>query len=140
MKHNLGIQILLMLFQRESENTAAKKTKDITEEEKQKYKAHFKGEEGVFIIEKLARDIIECYKLPEPIELWKKLGYNHNDIMVWEEISIAEKIIKLFPNKNIVLNKKIIITENQIFSLKIKILLLQLMKEIMKIMTQMMKK
>ena len=72
MKHNLGIQILLMLFQRESENTAAKKTKDITEEEKQKYKAHFKGEEGVFIIEKLARDIIEHCKLPEAIELRKK--------------------------------------------------------------------
>ena len=26
--------------------------------------------------------------------------------MVWEETSIAEKIIKLFPNDNIVLNKK----------------------------------
>ena len=26
--------------------------------------------------------------------------------MVWEETSIAEKIIKLFPNENIVLNKK----------------------------------
>ena len=61
-----------MLFQRESENTAAKKTKDITEEEKQKYKSHFKGEEGVFIIEKLARDIIEHCKLPEAIELRKK--------------------------------------------------------------------
>ena len=30
-----------------------KKTKDITEEEKQKYKAYFKGKEGVFIIENL---------------------------------------------------------------------------------------
>ena len=29
------------------------KKKDITEEEKQKYKAFFKGEGGVFIIEKL---------------------------------------------------------------------------------------
>ena len=36
----------------------------------------------------------------------KKLGYNHDDIMVWEETSIAEKIPKLFPNENIVLNKK----------------------------------
>ena len=53
-----------------------KKTKDITEEEKQKYKAFFKGEEGVFIIEKLARDIIERCKLPKAIELRKKLGYN----------------------------------------------------------------
>ena len=26
--------------------------------------------------------------------------------MVWEETSIAEKIIKFFPNENIVLNKK----------------------------------
>ena len=72
---------------------------------KTKYKAYFKGKEGVFIIEKLRRDIIECCKLPEAIELRKKLGYNHDGIMVQEETSIAEKI-KLFPNKNIVLNKK----------------------------------
>ena len=83
-----------------------KKTKDITEEEKQKYKAFFEGETGIFIIENLTRDIIERCKLPEAIELRKKLGYNHNDIMVREETSIAEKIIKLFPNENIVLNKK----------------------------------
>ena len=76
-----------MLCQRESENTAAKKTKDITEEEKQKYKAHLKGEEGIFIIEKLARDIIEHCKLPEAIELRKKIGYNHDDITVREETS-----------------------------------------------------
>ena len=82
-----------------------KKTKDITEEEKQKYKAFFKGKEGVFIIEKLTCDIIERCKLPEAIELRKKLGYNHDDIMVEEETSIAEKI-KLFHNENIVLNKK----------------------------------
>ena len=114
-----------------------KKTEDITEEEKQKYKAYFKGKEGAFIVEKLARDIIEHCKLPEAIELRKKLGYNHDDIMVREETSIAEKKIKIFPNKNIVL-KKNLITENQI--LKIKILLMKLMKEIMKIMSQMMKK
>ena len=83
-----------------------KKTKDITEEEKEKYKAFFEGETGIFIIEKLTRDIIERCKLPEAIELRKKLGYNHDDIMVREETSIAEKIIKLFPNENIVLNKK----------------------------------
>ena len=83
-----------------------KKTEGITEEEKQKYKAYFKDEEGVFIIEKLARDIIEGCKLPKAIEVRKKLGYNHDDIMAREETSIAEKIIKLFPNKNIVLNKK----------------------------------
>ena len=49
-----------------------KKTKDITEKEKQKYKAYFKGKEGIFIIEKLVRDIIERSKLPEAIELSKK--------------------------------------------------------------------
>ena len=83
-----------------------KKTKDITEEEKEKYKAFFEGETGIFIIEKLTRDIIERCKLPEAIELRKKLGYNHDDIMVREETSIAEKIIKLFPKENIELNKK----------------------------------
>ena len=50
-----------------------KKTKDITEEEKQQYKAFFKGKEGVFIIEKLTRDIIERCKLPDTIELRKKI-------------------------------------------------------------------
>ena len=84
-----------------------KKIKDITEEEKQKYKAYCKGKTGIFIIEKLTRDIIERCKLPEAIELRKKLGYNHDNIMVWEETSIAEKIIKLFRNESIVLNKKI---------------------------------
>ena len=82
-----------------------KKTKDITEEEKQKYKAFFENEKGIFMIEKLTRDIIEHCKLPEAIELRKKLGYNHDNVMVREETSIAEKI-KLFPNENIVLNKK----------------------------------
>ena len=41
-----------------------KKTKNITEEEKQKYKAYFEVETGIFIIEKLTRDIIERCKLP----------------------------------------------------------------------------
>ena len=58
--------------------------------------------QAIFITEKLTRDIIECCKLPQAIELRKKLGYNHNDIMVREETSIAEKIIKLFPHENIV--------------------------------------
>ena len=35
-----------------------KETKDITEEQKEKYKAFFEGKTGIFIIEKLARDII----------------------------------------------------------------------------------
>ena len=83
-----------------------KKAKNITKEEKQKFKAFFEGETDIFIIEKLTRDIIERCKLPKAIELRKKLGYNHNDIMVREETSIAEKIKKLFPHKDIVLNKK----------------------------------
>ena len=82
-----------------------KKTKDITKEEKEKYKAFFEGEEGVFIIEKITRDITERSKLPKAIELRKKLGYNHNDIMV-HEVKIAGKIIKPFPHENTVLNKK----------------------------------
>ena len=83
-----------------------KKTKDITVEEKEKYKAFFEGEAGILIIEKLTRDIIERCKLPKAIELRKKLGYSHDDIMIREETSIAEKIIKLFPKENIVLTNK----------------------------------
>ena len=52
---------------------------NITEEEKQKYKAYFEGQPGIFIIEKFTRDIIERCKLPETIQLRKKLGYDHND-------------------------------------------------------------
>ena len=84
-----------------------KKTKDITEEEKEKCKAFYEGETGIFIIEKLTRDITERCKLPESIGLRKKLGYNHNDMMIREETSMAEKIIKLFPKENIALNKKL---------------------------------
>ena len=98
-----------------------KKTKDITEEKKQIYKAFFKGEEGVFNIEKLTGDVIKRCKLPKPIDLR-------------EETSIAEKIKKIFPNENIFLNKKVIKPENQIFGLKIIILPLKLMQEIMEIM------
>ena len=81
------------------------KTKDIPEKEKQNYKAFFENETGIFIIEKLTRDIIERCKLPEAIELRKKLGYNHDDIMVREETLTAEKI-KFFTHEDIVLNKK----------------------------------
>ena len=88
-------------------------------EEKQKYKAFFKGETGIFIIEKLTRNIIECCKLPESIELRKNLEYNHN-----EYNGLRRKILLLIKNS---------ISENQIFGLKI-ILLLKLIKEIMKIM------
>ena len=73
-----------------------KKTKNITKEEKEKYKAFFEGEAAIFIIEKLTRDIIERCKLPQAIELRKKLGYNHNNIMIQEEISIAKKNNKTF--------------------------------------------
>ena len=83
-----------------------KKTKDITAEEKQKYKAFFENEKGIFIIEKFTCDTSERCKLPESIELRKKLGYNHDNIIVQEETSIAEKVKKLFPHEDIVLNKK----------------------------------
>ena len=49
-----------------------KKTKDITKKEK-KNKAFFQGKDGVFIIEKLTRDIIERCKLRKAIELRKKI-------------------------------------------------------------------
>ena len=104
MKYNLGIQIFIMLPWKELESIVEKK-KDITKEEKEKYKTFFEGETGIFIIEKLTHDIIEHCKLPEAIELRKKLGYNHDDIMIREETSIAGKIIKLFPKENIKLNK-----------------------------------
>ena len=77
--------------------------------------------------------------LPKAIKLRKKLGYNHDNIMICEETSIAEKIIKLFPKKILCLITNLI-TENQIFGLKLIILLLKLMNEIMKIMIHMMKK
>ena len=76
------------------------------QKKKKIYKAFFEGEAGIFIIEKLTRDIIERCKLPEAIELRKKLGYNHNNIIIREETSIAEKIIKFFPKENIKLNNK----------------------------------
>ena len=116
-----------------------KKTKDITEEEKEEYKTFFENETGIFTIEKLTGDIIERCKLPKAIELRKNLGYNHDDIMIPEETSIAKKIIKFFPKENIELNEKLN-NRNQIFGLKIIILLLKLTKEIIKIMIQMMKK
>ena len=50
-----------------------KKAKDVTEKEKQKYKAYFKGKDSVFVIEKFARDIIERFKLPEAIKVKKKI-------------------------------------------------------------------
>ena len=73
-----------------------KKKKYITKEEKEQYKCYFENEKGVFIIEKLAPDVTERCKFPEAIELRKKLGYNHDHIMIREETSIAEKNNKTF--------------------------------------------
>ena len=85
---------------------SGKRANDLPEEVKEKQKAFFAGEAGIFIIEKLTRDIIEHCKLTGAIELRKKLGYNHDDIMVREDTSVTEEIINLFPNENIVPNKK----------------------------------
>ena len=140
LKYNLDIQIFVILPWKELKSVVEKKTKDITEKEKEKYKAFFESQTGILIIEKPTRDIIEHCKLPEAIELKKKLGYYHDDIMIREETSIAEKIIKLFPKEKLLLLMKNLIAENQIIGLKIIILLLKLMKEIMKIMIHMTKK
>ena len=56
------------------------------------------------IIEKLTRDITERCKLLKAVELRRKLGYNQDNKMVCEEMSILEKMIKLFPKENIVFN------------------------------------
>ena len=73
-----------------------KKTKTIMKEEKQKYKAYLEGETGIFIIKKLTRDIIERCKLPQAIELRKKLGYNHDDTMIHDKKGSSWKNIKTF--------------------------------------------
>ena len=52
-------------------NYYGKKAKNISEDEKQKYKKYFEGETGIFIIEKLTRDIIGRCNLLEVIELIK---------------------------------------------------------------------
>ena len=46
-----------------------KKRKDITVEEKEKYKAFFEGEAGILIIEKLTRDIIESHRIKKRIRI-----------------------------------------------------------------------
>ena len=80
-----------------------KKQKTLKKKKSKNIKLFFEGETSIFIIEKLTRDVIERCKL---LELRKKSGYNHDDIMVREETSIAEKIKILFPKENIVLNEK----------------------------------
>ena len=52
------------------------------QKKKKKYKAFFKDKNGIFIIEKLTRDIIERCKLPKAMELRKKLGYYHINITI----------------------------------------------------------
>ena len=78
-----------------------KKKQKTSWEKKNKNIKHILKTKQAFIIEKLAPYIIEPCKLPEAIELRKQLGYNHDNIMVSEETSMAEKIIKLFPQENI---------------------------------------
>ena len=60
----------------------SKKKKKSLQKKKKKYKAALEGEEGVFIIEKLARDITERCKLPKAIEFRKKIGFNHDEMMI----------------------------------------------------------
>ena len=73
-----------------------------TEEQKQKYKSFFEGKNVVFIPENVSCDIIKRFKLPEAINFRKN----------WSTITMilfcVKKIIKLFHDKNIVLNKKFI--------------------------------
>ena len=59
--------------------------------------------------------------------------------MVREETSIAEKIIKLFPKENIVLNKKFNNRKPDIW-FKDNNIIIEVEKEIIKVMIQMMKK
>ena len=59
--------------------------------------------------------------------------------MVHEETSIAEKIIKLFPKENIVLNKKFNNRKPDIW-FKDNNIIIEVEKEIIKVMIQMMKK
>ena len=59
--------------------------------------------------------------------------------MICEETSIAEKIIKLFPKENIVLNKKFNNRKPDIW-FKDNNIIIEVEKEIIKVMIQMMKK
>ena len=48
---------------------------------------------------------IRTFQITRSYRIKKKIGYNHDNIMVQEETSIAEKIMKLFSDENIILNK-----------------------------------
>ena len=70
-KQKQNIQILPRLSWEELKSIVAKKQKAFQKEKKQKYKAYFEGETGIFIIQKPTRDIMEHCRLPEAIELRK---------------------------------------------------------------------
>ena len=57
---------------RRIKNIAVKKQKKL-QKKKKKYKTIFKDKNGIFIIEKLTRDISERFKLPKAIELRTKI-------------------------------------------------------------------
>ena len=63
---------MLILHEGELKNIVVKKQKTL-QKKKKKYKTFFKDKDGIFIIEKLTRDIIERCKLPKAIELRKKI-------------------------------------------------------------------
>ena len=56
------------------EKYCGKKINYITEKEKQKYKTFFNDQMGAYIVEKLARDLIEGCELPEALDFRKKIG------------------------------------------------------------------
>ena len=60
-----------MLYWEELENTLAKEQDTLQKKQKKQYKSYFENEKGVFMNERIARDVIERYKLPEAIELRK---------------------------------------------------------------------
>ena len=62
-----------IVLKRIREHCSKKKKKKTLQKKKTKKKAFFEGEEGVFIIEKLARDIIERCKLLKAIEFRQKI-------------------------------------------------------------------
>ena len=85
-----------------------KKIKYITKQEKKVYKTLCKDYKGVYIIEKLACDKIEGSRTPKGIEFRCQLGYNQRDIKLSEEQSTVSKLMKIFSNKKISLQQKVL--------------------------------
>ena len=85
-----------------------KKIKYITKQEKKVYKTLCKDYKGVYIIEKLACDIIEGSRTPKGIEFRCQLGHNQRDIKLFEEQSTVSKLMKIFSNKKISLQQKVL--------------------------------